>query len=222
VRLRLLRRDLEARIKILIRHEHVQGGVKHHERDPHRVHDAHGVEQGHAGHLLQQRGGEAVWSQRRHLVAQGEQVVNAWRSRLLVMVHDGSLSLRQHCHGSSFSGEEYPWRNVRKMSRGEQRGSAHLHCFSAIRGLTSNYWPRLMDNPTGCHTGDWTTLERCLQLHSPHDSHFIKNNKRLHYNGRLADERNDSFPFTRALQREQTCDATGGEAAPGRGFCAIG
>ena len=47
VRLRLQRRDLEARIKIPIRHEHVQRGVQHHERNPHRVHDAFGIEQGH-------------------------------------------------------------------------------------------------------------------------------------------------------------------------------
>ena len=55
VRLRLLGGDLEALIKIPIRHEHVQGGVQHHQRDPHRVHNACGVEQGHASDLLQDR-----------------------------------------------------------------------------------------------------------------------------------------------------------------------
>ena len=58
VRLRLLGGDLEALIKIPIRHEHVQGGVQHHQRDPHRVHNALGVEQGHACDLLQERGGK--------------------------------------------------------------------------------------------------------------------------------------------------------------------
>jgi len=58
VRLRLQRRDLEALVKIPIRHEHVQRGVKHHEWDPYRVHDALGVEQGRAGHLFQRPGGE--------------------------------------------------------------------------------------------------------------------------------------------------------------------
>ena len=77
VRLRLLRRDLEALIKKPIGHEHVQRGVQYHERDPHRVHNAHGVEQGQAGHLLQHRGGDVVCFQHRDLLTQGAQVLHA-------------------------------------------------------------------------------------------------------------------------------------------------
>ena len=93
VRLGLPLRGLEALVKSAIRHEHVHGGIQHHERDPQRVHDALGVEQDDAGHLLQRRGSEVVRSQRRQLVAQGEQVINAGRGGRLVMVHDGTLSL---------------------------------------------------------------------------------------------------------------------------------
>ena len=124
LRLRLQRCDLKARIKRPIGQEHVQPGVQHHERDPHGVHNAHGVEQGQAGHLLKHRGGDLVGFQRRHLLAEGEQVVKAWRSRLLVMIHNGSFSLCQLCRWGDASGEEYPWSMLEGWREGNRRGRA--------------------------------------------------------------------------------------------------
>ena len=103
----------------------MQRGVQHHERDPHGVHDAHGVEQGQAGHLLEHRGGDLVGCQRRHLLAEGEQVVNAGRSRLVVMVHHGSFSLCQLCRWGDASGEEYPWRMREGWRERNRRGRIH-------------------------------------------------------------------------------------------------
>jgi hypothetical protein len=105
VRLRLQRRDLETLIKIPIRHEHAQRGVQHHKGHPHRVHDAFGIEQAHADHLVQHRGGEVIGSQRRKLVAEAEQFGKEWRFHLLAMVHGGSLPRRQRCHGDAYAGD---------------------------------------------------------------------------------------------------------------------
>jgi hypothetical protein len=72
----------------------VQGGIEDHERDAQRVHDAVGVEQRHAGDLVQPGGGQGLMVQGGNLATQREQVVHEVRAALLALVHNSLLAPR--------------------------------------------------------------------------------------------------------------------------------